>query len=31
LFVFGATAPSVGQGIRIHEVSRSHPTTHHSR
>ena len=27
---FGATAPS-GQGLLIHEVSRSHTTTHHSR
>ena len=24
LFVFGATAPTVGQGLLIHEVSRSH-------
>jgi len=35
LFVcFGATAPPlppVGQDIFIHEVSRSHSTTHHSR
>jgi len=33
LFVFGATAPppSVGQGLLIHEVSRSHTTTHHTR
>ena len=30
LFVFGATAPS-GPGPLIHEVSRSHTTTHHSR
>ena len=30
LFVFGATA-SVGQGLIIYEVSRSHSTTHHSR
>ena len=28
MFVFGATAP-LGQGILIHEISRSH-TTHHS-
>jgi hypothetical protein len=29
---FGATAPPpVGQGLLIHEVSRSHTTTHHSR
>ena len=31
LFVFGATAPKLGQGLLIHEVSRSHTTTHHSR
>jgi len=31
LFVFGATAPPVGQGLLIHEVSRSDATTHHSR
>jgi len=31
LFVFGATAPPVGHGLLIHEVSRSHTTTHHSR
>jgi len=30
LFVFGATPP-VGQGLLIHDVSRSHTTTHHSR
>ena len=30
LFVFGVTAP-VGQGLLIHEVCRSHTTTHHSR
>ena len=30
LFVFGATAP-VDQGLLIHNVSRSHTTTHHSR
>jgi len=28
LFVFGSTAP-VGQGLLIHEVARSHITTHH--
>jgi len=28
LFVFGTT---VGQGLLIHEVSRSHTTMHHSR
>jgi len=27
-FLFGARAP-VGQGLLIHEVSRSHTTTHH--
>ena len=31
LFVLGTTAPPVGQGLFIHEVSRSHTTTHHSR
>jgi len=32
LFVFGATAASgPGHGLLIHEVSRSHTTTHHSR
>ena len=30
LFVFGATPP-VGPGLLIHEVYRSHTTTHHSR
>ena len=30
-FVFGATVPPVGQGLPIHEVSRSHTTTHHSQ
>jgi hypothetical protein len=30
LFVFDTTAP-VGQGLLIHEFSRSHITTHHSR
>ena len=31
LFVFGATAPPpVGQGLLIHEVSRSHVTMHNS-
>ena len=29
-FYFGATGP-VGQGLLIHEVSRSHTTTHHNR
>jgi hypothetical protein len=36
LFVFGATAtpppyPPMGQGLLIHEVSRSRQTTHHIR
>ena len=31
LFVFDATAPPVGHGLLIYEVSRSHTTTHHSR
>jgi hypothetical protein len=32
LYVFGATAPPpVGQGLLIHEVSRSHTTMHHGR
>jgi len=31
LFVFGATAPPVGQGLLVHEVSRSHTATQHSR
>jgi len=30
LFVYGATAP-FGQSLLIHEVSRSHTMTHHSR
>jgi len=32
-FVFGATAPPprMGQGLLIHELSRSHTTTRHSR
>ena len=32
LFVcfFGTTAPPMGQGLLIHEVSRSYTTTHHS-
>ena len=29
MFVFGAKPP-VGQGLLIHEVSRSHTATHHS-
>jgi hypothetical protein len=28
---FLAQHPQVGQGLLIYEVSRSHPTTHHSR
>ena len=34
LFSFGATAsppPTVGHGLLIHQVSRSHTTTHYSR
>jgi len=32
LFFGGGGAPAaVGQGLLIHEVSRSHTTTHHSR
>ena len=32
LFVcFWRDSPPVGQGVLIHEVSRSHTTTHHSR
>jgi len=27
LFIFGATAPQWGQGLLIHDVSRSHTTT----
>jgi len=30
-FLFLVPQPSVGQGLLIHEVSRSHATTHHSR
>ena len=30
-FSFDITAPSVGQGLLIRDVSRSHTTTHHSR
>jgi hypothetical protein len=30
-FVFGAAAPLEGHVLLIHEVSRSHTTTHHSR
>jgi len=28
---FWRDSPQVGQGLLIHEVSRSHTTTHHSR
>ena len=28
---FWRDSPPVGQGLLIHEVSRSHTTTHHSR
>jgi hypothetical protein len=31
LLHFLASQPSVDQGLLIHEVSRSHTTTHHSR
>ena len=31
LFFFLARQPPMGQGLLIHEVSRSHTTTHHSR
>ena len=30
-FLFLAQQPPVGQGLLIHEISRSHTTTHHSR
>ena len=30
VFVFWFDSPPVGQGLLIHEVSRSHTTTHHS-
>jgi hypothetical protein len=30
-FLLLAQQPLVGQGLLIHEVSRSHTTTHHSR
>jgi len=29
LFLFVARQPPMGQGLLIHEVSRSHTTTHH--
>jgi len=31
LFFYLAQQPPVGQGLLIHEVSRSHSTTHHSQ
>ena len=31
LFIFGATVPTVGQSLLIHELSRSHTMTHHNR
>ena len=31
LSFFLARQPPLGQGLLIHEVSRSHTTTHHSR
>ena len=31
LFIYLTQHPPVGQGVLIHEVSRSHSTTHHSR
>jgi hypothetical protein len=31
IFLFGATAPPVGQGLLIHEIFRSQSMTHHSR
>ena len=31
LFFFWRNSPPLGQGLLIHEVSRSHSTTHHSR
>jgi len=31
LFVFWRDSPPVGYDLLIHEVSRSHTTTHHSR
>jgi len=30
-FLIWRSSPPVGQGLLIHEVSRSHTTTHHSR
>jgi len=31
IFFYLAQQPPLGQGLLIHEVSRSHSTTHHSR
>jgi len=31
LFLFRRDSPPVGEDFLIHEVSRSHTTTHHSR
>jgi len=31
LFAFGVTVPQVAQDLLMHEVSRSHTTTHHRR
>jgi len=31
IFFLSAQQAPVGQGLLIHEVSRSHPTTHHMR
>ena len=31
LLLFSAQQPTVGQGLLIHDVSRSHTTTHHSQ
>jgi len=31
IFFIWRNSPPVGQGLLIHEVSRSHTTTHHSR
>jgi len=31
MFVFGTTTPPLGQGLLIHEVSRLHSATQHSR
>jgi len=31
VFLFWRNSPPVGQGLLIHEISRSHTTTHPSR